>query len=84
MFVLVVNPLETIFWLFRNVKGSQEVVDFVGDRLREQRKNSQLNLTKICEEVNMHCQFSLVADILWARHMGKEDCVKSPKERLFF
>lgn len=38
----------------RNVKGSQEVVDFVADRLREQKKNNQLNLTKICEEVSMH------------------------------
>ena len=65
------NPLATFvvfLGLFRNVKGSQEVVDFVADRLREQRKNSQLNLTKICEEVNMHCQsLASYADTLCGR-----------------
>lgn len=38
-----------------NVKGSQEVVDFVSDRLREQRKNGKPNLTQICEELLDSC-----------------------------
>lgn len=38
-----------------NVKGSQEVVDFVADRLREQRKNEDLNLAGICEELLDAC-----------------------------
>ena len=35
------------------MKGSQEVVDFVSDRLREQRQKNQINLAQICEEVNV-------------------------------
>ena len=33
------------------MKGSQEVVDFVSDRLREQRQKNHINLAQICEEV---------------------------------
>ena len=29
------------------------MVDFVSDRLREQRKNGESNLAQICEEVNI-------------------------------
>lgn len=43
------------FFSSRNVKGSQEVVDFVSDRLREQRKNGESNLTQICEELLDSC-----------------------------
>lgn len=46
-------PSRPNFLSSRNVKGSQEVVDFVSDRLREQRKNGKPNLTQICEEVNL-------------------------------
>ena len=56
-------------------------MDFVADRLREQRKSSQLNLTKICEEVNMHCQSSGLlhrCSLCFARLCQK------PKERLCF
>ena len=54
----------------RNVKGSQEVVDFVADRLREQRKNNELNLAGICEEVNLSL-------ILWDTvDLFKFSCVK--------
>lgn len=53
VYVQIVISLFALFSL-RNVKGSQEVVDFVADRLREQKKNNELNLTKICEEVNLH------------------------------
>ncbi|KAJ7373844.1 Protein phosphatase 1G [Desmophyllum pertusum] len=38
-----------------NVKGSQEVVDFVADRLREQRENDMFNLENICEELLDSC-----------------------------
>ncbi|CAH3173251.1 unnamed protein product [Porites lobata] len=38
-----------------NVKGSQEVVDFVSDRLREQRQKNQINLAQICEELLDAC-----------------------------
>ena len=52
------------FFLNRNVKGSQEVVDFVADRLREQRKNNELNLAKICEEVNMSINLGEIISII--------------------
>ena len=35
------------------MKGSQEVVDFVSDRLREQRQKNHINLAQICEEVKV-------------------------------
>ena len=46
------------------MKGSQEVVDFVADRLREQRKNNELNLAKICEEVNMSINLGEIISII--------------------
>ena len=63
------------------MKGSQEVVDFVADRLRDQRKNSQLNLTKICEEVNIHCQSS---GLLHRLSLCFVRFCEEPKEHLFF
>ena len=35
------------------MKGSQEVVDFVAARLREQTKDNGVDLERICEEVKM-------------------------------
>ena len=51
--VIILKFKNDIFLPFRNVKGSQEVVDFVADRLREQRENDMFNLENICEEVTM-------------------------------
>lgn len=38
-----------------NVKGSQEVVDFVATRLREQTKDNGVDLERICEELLDAC-----------------------------
>ncbi|KAK3727802.1 hypothetical protein QZH41_008221 [Actinostola sp. cb2023] len=38
-----------------NVKNSQEVVDFVRKELKEQRKNSDINLSSICEKLFNDC-----------------------------
>ena len=39
------------FALFRNVLTSQEVVDFVSERLEKQSDSDTVSLSKICEEV---------------------------------
>jgi hypothetical protein len=38
-------------WIFRNVLTSQEVVDFVSERLEKQSDADTVSLSKICEEV---------------------------------
>ena len=42
------------FLLFRNVLSSQEVVDFVLERIGQQAANGEVyELSEICEEVNL-------------------------------
>ena len=54
MSIITINHRNSLFHC-RNVLSSQEVVDFVSERLKKQSETGKLALSKICEEVKSFC-----------------------------